>query len=136
MADFTKITVDNTTYNVKDSTARSDISALNTYSTNETAIGKWHDNKTIYRKVFTATGNNSNAQGIGYLDNYDTIIHIEIWLKNGTTYRNGFANWYGSSSWGSQVYVNSGWVSIECGNDYASFKNGASITAVVEYTKN
>lgn len=49
MADVSKIKLDNTTYDVKDSIARNNM----IYSNNEIAVGTWIDNKTIYRKVLT-----------------------------------------------------------------------------------
>ena len=60
-----------------------------TYSQNEIEIGKWIDDKPIYRKVIdfgslpTASATKSVAHGIS---NIDTITKIETIAKDGTTY--------------------------------------------------
>lgn len=59
MANITKLTVDNTTYDIKDTKARNG----NIYSETETEIGTWL-NHTLYRKVinFGALPNNTEKQ--------------------------------------------------------------------------
>lgn len=73
MADVSKIKLENTTYNIKDSTARN----IGIYSTNEVAIGTWIDNSIIYRKVITGTtASNDSPTNIGTINNIDNVINI------------------------------------------------------------
>lgn len=68
MANITKLTVDNNTYDIKDTTARTNIDNLSLYSSSETIIGKWINNETIYRKVITYT-NDSTIGSAGTVTN-------------------------------------------------------------------
>lgn len=107
----------------------------NQYVNNERVIGNWIDGKTLYRRTFTATGDSSSAQDITLLQNIDTVTHIETLVKNGDTTRNGNSVFYGDIGWASQVYYHGGHLTLECGNSFASYKNGATIYATIEYTK-
>ena len=59
----------------------------NVYSTDETVIGKWIDNKIIYRKVVSGTFTSSNIRASADLiENVDTLINAEgVWSPNSTT---------------------------------------------------
>lgn len=57
MADISKIKIESSTYDIKDSTARD----YNIYSSTEKIIGKWIDGRNIYRKVVTY--NNTSTIG-------------------------------------------------------------------------
>ena len=74
MADISKIKLESTTYDIKDSTARN----TGVYSSNEVEIGKWIDGKTIYRKVFRGTtlpSNNTITYSISSLS-IDTVVNL------------------------------------------------------------
>lgn len=138
MADVSKLKLENNTYDIKDSTARTTLSNNTSYSTSqEYEVGKWTDGNTIYRKVISKTGGSTNAEYIGNVAGVDTLVSLTVWMEKNNYFRNGITCYYGNLSWASQVYFNksNGYISIECGNDMASFKNGATITAIIEYTK-
>lgn len=108
----------------------------NVYSTNEIKVGTYVDGKPIYRIVLETTGNNSNYQDIGYIADLDNVIRVDCWAKNGPTRRNiTCSDYFGDVQWASQIYIDWGYLKIECGNYFLSFKNGATIKAIVEYTK-
>ena len=139
MADISKLKVGANSYDIKDNVARETISNNTNYSTSqEYEIGTWIDGKTIYRKVLTGTGNNANAQYVARLQGIDTLVDMKVWVQGNTSYfRNGTTSYYGSSNWTSQCYYNkaNGYITMECGNDYLSFKNGSPIRIIMEYTK-
>ena len=138
MADISKIKIESSTYDLKDSSARTNISNITNYSTSqEYEIGTWIDGKTIYRKVITTTGTSANAEYIGRLQGIETLVNMFVWVEKNNYFRNGTCCYYGNLSWASQCYYNknNGYVSIESGNDFANFKNGATIRIIMEYTK-
>lgn len=105
------------------------------YSTTEQRIGTWIDGKPIYRQVINTTGNNSQSQVIATISNIDNIVNMFGWVKNGNIHRSCFTAFYGSTTWTSQLYINSQYINLECGSDFANFKNNATITLICEYTK-
>ena len=53
------------------------INAIRNYSSSETVIGKWIDNKPIYRQIFTYTGLSSTTIAIGTITGgVDAIIDV------------------------------------------------------------
>ena len=108
----------------------------NVYSSNEIKVGTYVDGKPIYRIVLETTGNNSNYQDIGYIADLDNVIRVDCWAKNGATRRNvTCSDYFGDVQWASQIFIDWGYLKIECGNYFLGFKNGATIKAIVEYTK-
>lgn len=106
------------------------------YSTNEVKTNKiWIDGKPIYRQVINTTGDNSQSQAIATISNIDNIVNMFGWVKNGNIHRNCSTAFYGSSAWSSQLYRNSQYINLECGSNFADFKNNATITLICEYTK-
>lgn len=112
--------------------------SMENYSTDEKLIGTWIDGKPLYRKVIKTTGGSGNAEYIGRIQGVDTLVDMKVWVNGNSTYfRSGTTSYYGSSSWTSQCYYNksNGYITMECGNDYLSFKNGATIIITLLYTK-
>lgn len=138
MAEVSKIKLENDVYDLKDSTARTTLSNNTSYSTStEYEVGKWTDGKTIYRKVIEKTGGSTNAEYLGNVAGVETLVSLNVWMEKSNVFRNGITCFYGGLSWASQVTFNksTGYISIECGNDMASFKNGSTIRTIIEYTK-
>lgn len=138
MAEVSKIKLENDVYDLKDSTARTTLSNNTSYSTStEYEVGKWTDGKTIYRKVIEKTGGSTNAEYLGNVSGIETLVSLNVWMEKSNVFRSGITCFYGGLSWASQVTFNksTGYISIECGNDMASFKNGSTIRTIVEYTK-
>jgi len=134
----TNITVPTTTNDLTNNSGFIDSTQVAIYSGTEAVIGKWIDNKPIYRKTFTTTGDSNNAQTILTLDNVDNVINVVGWARKGTDRRNIIQSFYNGGGWNSQFYFSTlygGLGIIECGNDYASFKDGATIYTTIEYTK-
>ena len=116
-------------------TNTNDINALNTYSTSETIIGKWIDGKPIYRQVINTTGDSNQGQTIATISNIDNIVNMFGWVKNGNMHRSCSTAFFGSTAWASQLYRDSQYIIVECGSNFANFKNNATITLICEYTK-
>lgn len=82
MADVSIIKLENDSYNIKDSTARTNINNLSNYSTNEIIIGSWIDGKPLYRKVFNTTTPNANTGTIATITNLKKIIFLDGYITN------------------------------------------------------
>lgn len=110
------------------------VNGLETYSTDETRIGTWVDNKPIYRKVLTGTlptGSGENTfsfSGISILNFYGKIKATSgaTFLIN--TYYTPLPA-YSISGW----IDNSGNLKIECGTNY---NTSSKYEITIEYTKN
>lgn len=105
------------------------------YTQEEQRIGTWIDGKPIYRQVINTTGNSSQIQAIATISNIDNIVNMFGWVKNGNIHRNCSTAFYGNTAWTSQLYRNSQHINLECGSNFANFKNNATITLICEYTK-
>ena len=105
------------------------------YTQEEQIIGTWIDGKPIYRQVINTTGDNSQSQVIATISNIDNIVNMFGWVKSGNINRSCFTAFYGSTTWTSQLYRTSQYINLECGSDFANFKNNATITLICEYTK-
>lgn len=70
MADVSKLLIDNNTYDIKDTTARNN----SIFSTSEKIVGKWINNKPIYRKVVTFGASELNTSFNHNISNIETII--------------------------------------------------------------
>lgn len=136
MADITKLKVEDTTYDIKD-----DVSRKNTiYSTSETVVGKWINNKPIYRKVINFDGNDLNvskAHGISNIDlitNAYGILHHSYGWKPITTYYidNGqISDYFAISLYG----VDATNLDIRAGGWYSTITVFNDSFIILEYTK-
>ena len=106
------------------------------YSTDEIKTNKvWIDGKPIYRQVINITGDSSQSQAIAIISNIDNIVNMFGWVKSGNIHRNCSTAFFNGAAWTSQLYRNSQYINLECGSNFANFKNGATITLICEYTK-
>lgn len=111
-----------------------DVTRANTYTTLENKIGKWVDDKPIYRKVIeTTTTSGTNTIPISDISS-DLYSIVKI---DGTTKQSSgnvtSINYYYSSSDYSNVYydyMNSS-IKIRCGSSYGF----GQTTLIIEYTK-
>lgn len=126
MADISKIKLESTTYDIKDSTSHN----MGIYSTTETAIGKWTDDSTIYRKVITGTtGSNDSPKNIGNIANIDKVINIYGTLT-ASLQRIPLNFVYNTSQ--NSLYVESGNIMLRT---TASGYQSKDVIVIVEYTK-
>lgn len=113
------------------------LSNLNTYSTSETLIGKWIDNKDLYRKVIVINNlpNNTYSNTAHNITNLDKVVNTYgIMTSNNETLVTPL-NMHGTSALFSSntvLYrINDTNVVIGTTTDYSSY--GANI--IIEYTK-
>ena len=125
MADFSKLTVDNITYNVKDKTARD----TDNYYTNETIIGKSVNNKPIYRKVITNFVTNGGQHNIGNVDNIDELINFYGGYSKAGDNKIPI-NFYIDNSFYLRTWIWNNDVYYDCVG-----YNGYNGTIIIEYTK-
>lgn len=108
------------------------------YSTTESVVGTWIDDKPIYRKVFTQANTNNITNVFSNLDN---VIKMDCLVREKTTiaWRNlpwlyVYKDNYGNPVWGGGFYYNQSQNTI-------NFQVGSSIgdidrlILIVEYTK-
>lgn len=108
------------------------INGLNTYSTTEQIVGKWIDNRLIYRKVYTfTTGSNNSDFTIGALPtNISSVVRASAII--GTPTQGIIA----PNSWDNTYGVGIAWFN---GNivgrlNFSSYANKDGIL-IFEYTK-
>ena len=114
------------TKSTKDTYSCDYINNLNTYSTDETIIGKWVDNKAIYRKCIHISSfpNNTTINVPMNIQNLDKVINIYgMANKNGESYPINSAM--------ITCYVNTGSLILTTTTD----KHDFSGDIIVEYTK-
>lgn len=119
------------------STLTTSIDLIKNYSTTETIIGKWINNKTIYRKVFEINSQTLPNNKWLYIDhNLGVATYINFWgfVSSGTNTQpiprlvtDAVANW----SIGSGDFTTNR-VGIQFGTNYSSVDSGF---IVLEYTK-
>lgn len=117
------------------------LDSLSNYSSTETVIGEWIDNKPIYRKVLTGTIS-SNALVFGIGCDVDNVINLRCYLKktNNLIFSIPYRNEVSANEY-YQAYVfvndttNNNEVAILCSSSNADYFNGSSVIAIVEYTK-
>lgn len=108
-------------------------SASQDYSTNEHIIGKWIDNKTIYRRVITGTKTTNSpevvASGLTFID---TLIKISITFKGNTSSLIG--QYFESSNDNGRCWIEGdGDLYISSGTSYPV--QPYTYTIIIEYTK-
>lgn len=102
------------------------------YSTNEVEIGKWINNKTLYRKVFSGTV--SNIESLCNTQNQRTSI---INMYGHATATNGVVMPM-NNSFSNSAYVWSAWWGADmavAANFGSNFSSSSSVIIVLEYTK-
>lgn len=108
-----------------------EIANRTSYSTNEVEIGKWINNKTLYRRVFSGTVSNivslCNAQQKTFITN----MYGQAQASNGVymPMNNSFSN---------SAYVWSAWwaSNMDVAVDFGSnFTNSSTVIIILEYTK-
>lgn len=126
MADISKIKLESTTYDIKDSTSHN----MGIYSTTETAIGKWTDDSTIYRKVITGTtGSNDSPKNMGTISNVNNVINIYGTLIS-SLQRIPLNFVYNTAQ--NSLYVESGNIMLRT---TASSYQSKNVIIIIEYTK-
>lgn len=102
------------------------------YSTDETVVGKWIDNKPLYRKVFKIT--NTNNPDINYSLDVSSL-NIERMVKlNGFTYSASFGQYidfymYNVNAGGGFMYYDGNTIS------YNFHWSADEVYIIIEYTK-
>lgn len=114
------------------------ISADNVYSTSEMQIGRWINNKPIYRKVITGTSSSQSWAVALNVSNVDVFLNVDVRiLRSGTYaqnsnvggyyYTNGdYFRWY-------MTTPNSKTLTCRCGSDWP--KRPIDYAVIIEYTK-
>lgn len=96
-----------------------------------------YNGKPLYRQSYTVTGDNYNTQILSAQSDVDTIVSITGWVKKGSQIRNINTCYFGDMNWASQIYFDfsNNNIIIESGDLFKDFKNGATISITMEYTK-
>lgn len=121
------------------------------YSTTDTKIGTWIDNRAIFRRVIqiqpSQFTSNTTSITIDDLRDLDVLVRLDLlWDYGNTESKRTFpAVFYNNAAWSGQVFVygahTAGYntlVSFELGNnilDALNNTNNAYIYAVIEYVK-
>ena len=107
------------------------INSLNTYSTTEQVVGKWIDNKQIYRKVLTGTATTTNTT-IDTSANVSSmnIIKIDGWIYKSATIQQQIGT-YASDGNSSGIYVDNNGLKLLLPSAWVP----CTYTAIIEYTK-
>lgn len=110
------------------------IDKLTTYSTSEQVVGKWIDEKPVYRKIITGSLTKSGASTVtSLLDiGYDTITKLDIITKNTDPIT---SQYYSSTTSNIRCYIvpASKQLKVEIGSAYPTVPLDYIIT--LEYTK-
>lgn len=109
--------------------------ANDSYSTSETAVGKWIDDKTIYRVAKVGT---SSLPSIALPSgNIDKLVKLEVYVFSGAwrqvpwLFNNGSG--YGDAAWAGGLGVSSsGGITMQAGANLATF---TKCVIIAEYTK-
>ena len=100
-----------------------DVTSANTYSTTEQVVGKWINNKPLYRKVvdFGQLPNATTKIVAHNINNLDFVVNAWAVAKRADTYENSIG-----------LYLSQNNISIQTGID----RSNTNITyVVIEYTK-
>lgn len=129
--------INSTNLNTLQNNVESEINKISSYSTTETIVGKWINNKSIYRKVIT--GNSISSDVNTGITGYEDIIDMKVFLKqsNATSWRP--LPWLfvlndaiGSAIWAGGFYFMDGILKFQVGSN---LKNISKFIAIIEYTK-
>ena len=100
----------------------------NTYSTNETVIGKWVDGKPIYRKVITTNSTQIDVSSF----NIENVSDVRYFVKTSGNYIFPGAYGYASNNMVALYFVN-GYSQLSMA--FARPDKFVSVTIILEYTK-
>ena len=100
----------------------------NTYSTNETVIGKWIDGKLLYRKVITTNSTQMDVSSF----NIENVSDVRYFVKTTGNYIFPGAYGYASNNMIALYFVN-GYSQIQMA--FARPDKFVSVTIILEYTK-
>ena len=112
------------------------INQLNAYSTNETVVGKWIDDKPIYRKVITGTWGQITDGSWNQVDipfsNLDRLVKVDAVdvMESGENQQPFFFD--SSNNYKSQAFYFQGNIRIRCNN---ASQSNCTYHIIVEYTK-
>lgn len=107
---------------------------LNTYSTTETIVGKWIDNKPIYRKVinFGALPNATTKSVALGIANIDQVVNLNCIATSGTIIRTLPTGSPSGDEYNIDFYITGSNIEINTGIDRSAY----SAYVIIEYTKN
>ena len=100
----------------------------NTYSTNETIVGKWIDGKPLYRKVITTNSTQIDVSSF----NIESVSDVRYFVKTDDNYIFPGAYCYSSNNMVA-LYFSGGYSQMSIG--FARPDNFSSATIILEYTK-
>ena len=117
------------------------IQESNIYSTSEIEIGKWTDNKPIYRKVIVIQNPTFNNYVSHNIANIDTIINVNWMLKEGNDAFRTMPIAYQESgsvnarfSCSPYIFNKTNYL-ISAGSYFVENSSNISLRIIVEYTK-
>lgn len=112
------------------------ISELVEYTTDEIAVGKWIDGKTIYRKVFTGTSTLSISTGItpDNIIKMECLIHQTVGSWRTIPWIFSLNDSMGPASWTGGFYFNDSdsTIRFQLGSNLAALNK---VIVIMEYTK-
>lgn len=107
------------------------IDSTSNYSTNETVVGKWINNKPIYRKVVTGTTTSSgNDTNVTTISNLDILLNIYGGII-ANNYFNPIGLYTSSTNYVSGYAYQNGSVSLRHTDNYQN----KDYYCIIEYTK-
>jgi hypothetical protein len=112
----------------------SEISNISKYSTSEVKVGKWIDNKPIYRKVVTSSTmpNNSPVSIAHGISDIDTITKLEGYLYlSGAVLPIPYINTYGTAGYNMGMHADDTNIILYGYGDFT----GYTANIIIEYTK-
>ena len=135
MADISKLKVGANSYDIKDATAR----ISDSYSTTEQTIGKWIDNKPIYRKVYQLTISTDSGGYYVYTGDSGTVTKIDSLIRFDYIVTNGTLQYTAPNTKDKVVTTylqrSYGGIGLWCDSSVSSMFNGKSAIVILEYTK-
>lgn len=130
MADISKIKLDSSTYNIKDSTAR----IISNYSSSEQVIGTWTNGKPLYRSIIDIGNLPDNSfKNVGInIPNINKITSINGIATDGTYTVPIPSSGYATLGQRIEAYIYANSIlSVATGGNYSSFTG----EVIIEYTK-
>lgn len=123
---------DDETKKVSFQTLCNEVAKKNVYSTDETIIGTWINNKPIYRKVVTYVGNDSEKTISTGISNMDVCVNAYGVAKMSGDSIYLPMNFYNNGGWNSFHITNNGeTITYQRGSSYETI----DMHFVIEYTK-
>ena len=130
MSEFSKLTIDSTTYDVKDESSRNSINNIKNMNIGEVVIGSYK-NEPLYRKIIeTTTPSDGNVATIGTISNKDKVINLSGILETST--QNVPMNWIYSTTVFNCLYIEGNNINAKI---TASAYQNKNCIIIVDYTK-